>query len=77
MVKNIFTKFFDYIQKNAVKSNGLLPESASGSAFVFLAKERERERVRHFEKRANALENTWNQYRELLLSACFSTLLKE
>ena len=51
--------------KSAKKSAALLLESASGSAFIFSKGEREwervrflaseRERVRHFEERANAL----------------------
>ena len=53
------------MEKSAEKSAALLLESASGSAFIFSKDERERERVRflaserervrHFEERANAL----------------------
>ena len=51
------------MKKTAEKSAALCLESASWSAFffsigervLFLASEREHERVRHFEERANAL----------------------
>ena len=45
--------FAKIIEKSAEKSPVPLPESASGSAFIF--SKGERERVRHFEARANAL----------------------
>ena len=44
------------MKKSAEKSAALWLVSASGSAFFFLASERERELVRHFEERANALK---------------------
>ena len=56
-----------YMKESAEKSGALwlesasgsaaffLKVSASGSAFFFLASERERERVRHFDERANSL----------------------
>ena len=43
-------------EKSAEIRAALLPESASGSAFFFLASERER--VRHFKERANALQKS-------------------
>ena len=61
--------FAEITEKSTEKSAAPLPESASASAFIFrkcehdqervlsLASEREHERVRHFEERANALKN--------------------
>ena len=45
--------------------------SASGNAFFFLASERKRERVHHFEERANAL-----LYCKEVFYICFNNFLK-
>ena len=50
------------MKKSAEKSAALWLVSASGSAFFFSKGERERERVRHFEERANALINCFEGF---------------
>ena len=47
---------FLYQRMRAGARSIFLDVNASGSAFFFWANERERERVRHFEERANALD---------------------